>query len=184
MGARCSTLAMDYAAGNGYLEVVKWLHENRSEGCTTDAMDLAAFYGNLEIVKWLHENRSEGCTTKAMDRVGSAAGNGHLEVVKWLHENRSEGCTTEAMDSASKYGKLDVVQFLHLNRSEGCDFALVYATECCQFETVKYLAENGIGLDRIQDALGADISEYCVCDYEDEVILDIKQYLHEFCQSH
>lgn len=34
--------AMDLAARHGHLDVVKWLHENRSEGCTTDAMDLAA----------------------------------------------------------------------------------------------------------------------------------------------
>jgi|SRR5215217_1642274 len=50
----------DWAAYNGHLEVVKWLHENRTEGwCTKDAMDCAARGGHLEIVKWLHENRAE-----------------------------------------------------------------------------------------------------------------------------
>ncbi len=33
-GKEFSTQAMDLAAANGHLEVVKWLHENRTEGCT------------------------------------------------------------------------------------------------------------------------------------------------------
>jgi ankyrin repeat protein len=76
--------AMDYAAGNGHLEVVKWLHTNRTEGCTKNAMDWAARNGHLEVVKWLHTNKTEGYTKNAMDW---AARNGHLEVVKWLNQN-------------------------------------------------------------------------------------------------
>ena len=74
-------IAMNLAARNGHLEVVKWLHQNRTEGCTTDAMDHAASNGHLDVVKWLHQNRKEGCTKDAMDW---AAGNGHLEVVNFL----------------------------------------------------------------------------------------------------
>jgi len=44
--------AMDDAAWNGHLEVVKWLHTNRLEGCTVDAMNWAAAHGHLEIMKW------------------------------------------------------------------------------------------------------------------------------------
>ncbi|CAM9826875.1 unnamed protein product [Laminaria digitata] len=58
---------MNGAAYNGHLEVVKWLHENRTEGCTTSAMDVSAMHGHLEVVQWLAANRPEGCTTKAMD---------------------------------------------------------------------------------------------------------------------
>ena len=73
--------AMNFAAMNGHLDVVKWLHENRKEGCTINAMDWGAKFGHLDIVIWLHDNRTEGCTTNAMDWAG---GYGHLEVVKWL----------------------------------------------------------------------------------------------------
>lgn len=38
-----------------------------SQGCTKSAMDVSAMHGHLEVVKWLHENRSEGCSTNAMD---------------------------------------------------------------------------------------------------------------------
>ncbi|KAE9008305.1 hypothetical protein PR003_g15232 [Phytophthora rubi] len=104
-----STDAMNDAAANGHLEVVKWLHFNRSEGCTTAAMDKAACRDHIDVVKWLHANRSEGCTTKAMDK---AAANGNLEVVKWLHANRSEGCTVVAIEGALSNGHLGVARWL------------------------------------------------------------------------
>lgn len=65
--AGCTRAAMNDAAANGHLNVVRWLHDNRTEGCTTAAMDLAAANGHLEVVQWLHDNRSEGCTTDAID---------------------------------------------------------------------------------------------------------------------
>ena len=93
---------MDNAAY--HLDVVKFLHENRTEGCTTNAMDWAAENGHLDIVKFLHENRTEGCTKDAMNW---AAQDGHLNIVKFLHENRTEGCTTYAMDMAAENGHLN-----------------------------------------------------------------------------
>ena len=87
--------AMDEAAENGHLNIVKWLHENRTEGCSTKAIDDAAGNGFLDVVKWLHENRTEGCTTSAIDL---AAISGHFDIVKFLHENRTEGCTNKAFD--------------------------------------------------------------------------------------
>ncbi|OWY98782.1 hypothetical protein PHMEG_00030367, partial [Phytophthora megakarya] len=49
------------------LEVVKWLHEHRSDGCTVAAMDNAAANGPIEIMQWLHNHTSAGCKTKATD---------------------------------------------------------------------------------------------------------------------
>jgi hypothetical protein len=37
---------MDFAAARGHLEVLKWLHINRSEGSTTNAMNSAAHGGS------------------------------------------------------------------------------------------------------------------------------------------
>lgn len=58
----CSVNAMNYAAAEGHLDVVQWLHEHRGEGCTFSAMDGAAADGHLQVVRWLQENRIEGCT--------------------------------------------------------------------------------------------------------------------------
>lgn len=72
-----SNQAMVLAAGQGHMEMVRWLHHNRDEGATTDALDLAATFGHLDVVQWLSENRKEGGTTRAMD---GAARNNHLDV--------------------------------------------------------------------------------------------------------
>jgi hypothetical protein len=137
IGMKFARHNMDYAGLNGYFELIKWLHENRTEGCTAYAMDWAAKNGHLEMVKWLHENRTEGCTTNAMCW---AAGNGHLEVVKWLHENRTEGCASWAMNLASKNGHLEMVKWLHENRTEGCTkWAMDFAEAYGHLEIVNFL---------------------------------------------
>ncbi|KAL3657617.1 hypothetical protein V7S43_017421 [Phytophthora oleae] len=112
---KISTRVMDAAALRGHLEVVQWLHENRSEGCSVHAMDSAAAGGHLDVVKWLHEKRTEGCTTGAMD---TAAAGGHLTTVQWLWVNRTEGCTTVAVDFAIYNGHFPVVKWF----SELADF--------------------------------------------------------------
>lgn len=88
---------MDEAAKNDHLEIVKWLHENRTEGCTTKAMDGGS---SLEMVQWLHENRSEGCTASAMDNTVKT---GAFWAMHYLHTHRSEGCTSAAADYAVKF---------------------------------------------------------------------------------
>lgn len=74
-----------FAARNGHLQVVQWLHSNRQEGCTTRAVDDAAKNGFLDVVKWLLENRSEGYSTDLV------AASGRLHVVKWLHNKQKRG---------------------------------------------------------------------------------------------
>ena len=112
MGYTCTSSAIDWAASNGHLEIVKWLHENHKDikgfTYTPSAMDWASLKGHLETVKFLHEN-GYSCTTAAMDY---ASENGHLEIVKWLHENRTEGCTPYAMNWTAKNGHLEIVEYL------------------------------------------------------------------------
>ena len=93
-----------WAVMNGYLDVVKYLHENRTEGCTYWAMNYAARGGHLEVVKWLHKNIPYiGCTTDSMNM---ATKNGYLDVIKWLHENISYIDFTECfIDCEPRYFK-------------------------------------------------------------------------------
>ncbi|KAH9078073.1 hypothetical protein Ae201684P_019176 [Aphanomyces euteiches] len=107
---------MDLAAHFGHLNVVKFLHINRTEGCSSEAMELAAEHGHMEVLQWLHANRSEGCSSYAMDH---AARNGHLEIVQWLHAQGYE-CTHKAMRYAYENGHFSVVKWLHAFRTEGC----------------------------------------------------------------
>lgn len=109
--------AIEFAAQNGHLDVLCWLHKNRRDDiCTHSAMEMASCNGHLNVVKWLHNNRTEGCTETTMDL---AACKGHLHIVQWLHENRTEGCSEWAINYATAQGHLDVVKWLYENRTEG-----------------------------------------------------------------
>ncbi|EGG21835.1 hypothetical protein DFA_01721 [Cavenderia fasciculata] len=101
----CTERAMDTASSGGFLDIVMFLHENRTEGCTTKAMDDSAAHGHLDIVKFLHENRTEGCSSCAFN---SAAQNGFLDTVKFLHKYYPDlNCSAKAL----YYNASDMVQF-------------------------------------------------------------------------
>ena len=52
----CTTNAMNWASENGYLDVVKFLHFNRTEGCTKWAMNWAAQNGHNNIIDYLTQH--------------------------------------------------------------------------------------------------------------------------------
>lgn len=85
--AKCTYLAMDWAAEIGRIDILEWLHNNRTEGCTTHAMDWAAGSGYLQIVEWLDANTKKGCTFEA---ISLAAKNGYLEILQFLYKNYLE----------------------------------------------------------------------------------------------
>jgi hypothetical protein len=48
------------AAENGFLDLIKFIHKRTSTPCDKSVMDLAAKHNHLDIVSFLHENRTEG----------------------------------------------------------------------------------------------------------------------------
>ncbi|KDO28660.1 hypothetical protein SPRG_06515 [Saprolegnia parasitica CBS 223.65] len=139
---KCSARAMDTAASNGHLEVVRFLHFNRTEGCTTDALDGAIRYGHLDVVRFLIAHRTEGASPNILNY---AAANGHLEIVQYLHSFGTFHCTVYAVHDAVCRGHLEVVQFLLTNRSEGCsrDRVVYYAVRSGHLRTAEYLLSLG-----------------------------------------
>lgn len=109
----CTKWAIHTAAETGDIEMVKLLHHNVIiEKTPPDyAMDYAAMGGHLNVVKWLHKNRTEGyteyggltsvCTTLAI--INAIEGK-HLEVVKWLYTNRHE-CSLDSLENQLKFEK-------------------------------------------------------------------------------
>ncbi|GAM20440.1 hypothetical protein SAMD00019534_036150, partial [Acytostelium subglobosum LB1] len=77
-----TTETMNSAAAGGHLDVVRYLHETRTEGCTTQAIDSAASGGHLHVVQYLHETRTEGFTHEAMELAGLG---GHTPVLEYLN---------------------------------------------------------------------------------------------------
>ncbi|KAJ3118475.1 hypothetical protein HDU96_001294 [Phlyctochytrium bullatum] len=108
-GAGCTTRAMNEAATNGSLDMVKFLHANRHEGCTATAMDYAAENNDLETVKFLHENRTEGCTSAALNNAVRFDNSG--ELVRLL-ATRKESDLRAAFVTGARVGKTVGVKVL------------------------------------------------------------------------
>lgn len=132
-----------WAASNGNLEVIKWLHINEIKGYRDTVISFAARNGHLDIVKWLLDNVSKNCTYGITTlAIYYASCNGHFEVVKWLH-SIGKICSTNAIDGAASSGHLNIVKFLHLNSSIGCTtFAIDLAAENGHLEVVEWLHIN------------------------------------------
>ncbi|EGG15278.1 hypothetical protein DFA_10112 [Cavenderia fasciculata] len=99
---------LGYASSGGHLDIIKFLHEYRSEGTTTNAIDNAANAGLLML--------TEGATTDAIDFASDEMG--FIEIVKFLYENRTKGATTNAIQNALSNNHLEIVKYLQEKEEE------------------------------------------------------------------
>lgn len=83
------TCLMDYAAQNGHLEMVKWMHEI-GHACTPWAMIAAAQKRHRDIVIYLHELKRSDCL--ALDAISTAVTNGYMITAKCLYKLCIENC--------------------------------------------------------------------------------------------
>ena len=104
----------DYAARNGDLVMLVWLLDTGCPTWSRLAYTFAAGQGHLETLKFLH--RQFCAAPSKVPRMGSsaisnAAMNGHLDVVKWLHAN---GCPwdTHVCIAAASHKHDAVLQWL------------------------------------------------------------------------
>ena len=99
-----------YAAENGHLCCLKYLHE-KGGLLTESTANAAVEHGHLECLRYLHENN---CPWNA-DLCCLATKNGHLGCLRYLHEN---GCpwNINIMYSAGvafRSGHFDCLEYLH-----------------------------------------------------------------------
>lgn len=74
---------MYLAAMNGHLEVVQWLHENRTEGCDRDTILEAAAKDHFQVIQFLYLNCIEETSRDAMI---CPLGDFNVEMYQWLRE--------------------------------------------------------------------------------------------------
>ncbi|OQS03385.1 hypothetical protein THRCLA_04316 [Thraustotheca clavata] len=135
--------AVDRAASNGHIDIVKMLHDHSA---TTKAMDDAVSNGHIGMVRYLQTYRKEGCST---DAYSSAIKTNRFDIFKYLVTNdcgrgvadyeklciETAGCNNidmlefcmkqlhkddittsfkqQMMYKAAMYGQLENVKFLH-----------------------------------------------------------------------
>ena len=135
VAAQCTTYAMNWAAENGHLAVVEFLH-GVGAPCTANAMGWAAEHGHLAVVEFLH-GIGAPYTADAMEW---AAGNGHLAVVQFLH-GVGAPYTHNAMNWAASHGHLAVVQFLHGIGAPYTADAMNRAAMDCHLDVVEFFTK-------------------------------------------
>lgn len=108
--------ALRLAAKGGYLDVIKYLVEQKADIRVDNDYVLccAAMNGHLEIIKYLVKL---GANIHAWSEcpLRFAASNGHPEVVKYFAELGSNihACCDDSLYSATKNGHLEVVEYLN-----------------------------------------------------------------------
>ncbi|CAK4300653.1 unnamed protein product [Aphanomyces euteiches] len=157
--AWCTKKAMDGAAGNGHLDVVRFLHEHRQEGCSGDALVNAAKHGHLDVVHFLVDHRRE-CVEKIEESLAQAAQEGQLQVVKFLLK-WSVKCGTivliAPLSRACRQGHVEIVRahWHHGKAAGGTQFwpsYLVLAAQLGHLEIVRFFIEQG-HIQQAQEAI-------------------------------
>ena len=131
----CTSDVMDWAAHEGNLDIVIWLHAH-NKSCTTSAMDYAAMNNHLSTVKWLNEYGKE-CSTNAMEY---AALNGHLNIVEYLC-NHGKVITDKALENAISKNHVEIVELLQSINEKNS--TMIFACKNGYLNLIKILYKSG-----------------------------------------
>lgn len=104
--------AIRYAAEFGYLDVVKWLIENRPSPDLKfgESLCAAASNGHLHILKYLELLDSD--INIVFSPYSSIISNGHFETLKWMYARYPEDLN-RLLPLAAKTGNLEMLQWLN-----------------------------------------------------------------------
>ncbi|TYZ58029.1 hypothetical protein PybrP1_002873 [[Pythium] brassicae (nom. inval.)] len=163
---------IDFAAIGGHLETIQWLHEYRTERCTSVALNVAVVNGFLDVANWLRENIGmygpDSNTARSLVMLGRlealrwfsglelgedefspdlfdhAIEFGQLEVAKWLYARGFGGAAAFSVSRVAKHGHLVTLKWLHEHRIESVkgaesDAAITSAAQNGHLDVVLYL---------------------------------------------
>lgn len=103
-------MSIEWAAFHGYLELVKYLHENGVDIACKDnyAIKISCEKGYLEQVKYLHENGVD-ITTNNNYPIILATLKEHFDIVKYLYENGARN--KEAIKIAKRHKNKKIIKY-------------------------------------------------------------------------
>ncbi|EQC26505.1 hypothetical protein SDRG_15683 [Saprolegnia diclina VS20] len=147
-GANCTLAALDAAATNGHVDVVRFLIEQCHQVPSRTTLQNAAVHGHLAVVIYLHEL---GTLDNAIMATFSAAYLGHDDVVRYLVANRRATDTTVRVDAPVSDLVFLAMHFLSL----GCSLenAAEYFSKVIRKQTsgileiAAFFIERGVVLD-------------------------------------
>ncbi|EFA75788.1 hypothetical protein PPL_10843 [Heterostelium album PN500] len=140
------TILIDNAAINGNLEMLRYLHSNRSsiESCSPNTLYSTATRGHLEEVKFLLDNY--GLRTSNfmyMDYILHDV-RSHFEVFRYIYENRRDLLLpSNVMDYYAGYKDTTALQWLKDNTSLRCsERAYDNVVKSGNLQTLQWIREN------------------------------------------
>ncbi|CAL6314510.1 unnamed protein product [Bathycoccus prasinos] len=101
--------ACAFAAENGHLEILKYLHEEAKAPWDVYTATWAAGKGQLHILEYLVERKYDEYDTLACER---AAKSGHLDCLKYLHETAKAPWDYVAIRAAREKNQPECLQYL------------------------------------------------------------------------
>ena len=106
-------IACEYAAKNGHLEILKYLHEEAKAPWDEYTATWAAGKGQLHILEYLVERKYDGYGMLACEYAAMrAAESGHLDCLKYLHETAKAPWDYKAVRQAHLYNQPECLQYL------------------------------------------------------------------------
>lgn len=123
------SITVDYAASGGQLRVLHWLQDIGRLSWTSQTMQQAVGkHASVPLLEWMVRN---GCPEPHIQSVAAVRG-GHLDVLKWLHARGHEmHDKNHLIDEAG--GREDVIQWLN-------EFASPRPTFWCQNDIAQFVA--------------------------------------------
>ncbi|EFA75943.1 hypothetical protein PPL_10519 [Heterostelium album PN500] len=158
--------AMTNAAVNGHLEVLQYIHENRTDsGYSDDILERTAKNRQFETFNYLHDNIPDlKCSIKPMDYF---AGYKTTEALEWLNANRTEGCSSEAYANASRAGLVENIKWLQ-NNMPSIPIPEDLIEKICfheKLEAIEYLHQSGGVKCKNAKIIATDIGSYPIVEY-------------------
>ncbi|EFA77456.1 hypothetical protein PPL_12058 [Heterostelium album PN500] len=163
-----------------------------TEGCNREAMDQAARGGHFSILKWLHENRTEGFSFDAFYNIIEYGH--QLEIFEWLYDHREINSDDFQffIERVVEYGRIEIFKFLLSKKREYNATHFIYNTITnSNLEMVKYIYENGIDDNLDKDLFGLavdnnddDILKYILEKIDGTISLDIDQAIISSISRH
>jgi len=135
-----STLTCAFAAKNGHLKVLKYLHEKVKAPWDSETAAWAARNGHLHILEYLVKRKFDNYNE---DACACAANGGHLECLKYLHEEVKAPWDWRSAAWAAEYGHLHILEYLVERKYDGYDErACENAAMNGHLDCLKYLRET------------------------------------------
>ena len=161
--------AAECAAGNGHLDVLKYLIEELHFAVWYQGVTTASENGHLHILQYLWEESRENFQVDVQEVVDCAAEKGYLHIVKYFYDREDLRVSRVSADIAAADGMLEIIRYLQEEQGVACSSdAADNAAENGYTEVLRYLFDRGI---------------YCTDDGADELAkhgrLDLIQELRQ-----